>query len=375
MLNDAATILLRSSCRMALCVAFFASGPCLLGADEPGDWCILTEFGADLYPSVIVATSTFRADEEEKDSTLIGDSMGLIGAEVVAPHDRTKVKVEVQSQKLIQASSYEATLPKKGQAYQIYPLLRYDYDSLLRVRQPFPEHLTVRVTVDGEPLGEKQKRMLARSVNDCPFGVTDEDGEYTALDIMFAAYVNENHPFVDEILGEALNSGDTGSFAGYQGTPDDVKREMEAVWNALKKRGFVYSSITRPSWENESVYTQHVRLIGDSIKTAQANCVDGSVLFASIFRKIGLNPFLVTVPGHMFVGVYLDSENSDFACIETTMLADATFDEAVDAGNRTFKKNRRKLTSKKTADPAYAIVDIDEARKIGILPLREPKAE
>jgi len=361
--------------RGVLSIGLLVVGSGFSRAADSESWDMLTQFGNDLYPSVIVSTSTFQTDPEDDDPTVLGDQMGQIGAIVEAPEDDARVKVEVSSQKLISPSVFEARLPKGGEIYSIFPFLSYDYDSLLKVRQPFPENVTVRVTIDGERLGQKQKRMLARSVNDCPFGVADEDGQYTSLDILFAAYVNENHPFVDEILGEALNSGDTKSFAGYQGNHDDVLRELEAIWNALKERGFAYSSITRPSVNRDKVYTQHVRLIGDSIKTAQANCVDGSVLFASVFRKLGLDPFLISIPGHMFLGVYLDGEHSDFACIETTMLSSSTFAEAVQAGNEQFKKHHDELTAEDSNDPNYALIDIDAARKMGILPLREPSAE
>jgi len=342
---------------------------------EDVEWGLVSEFGESLYPSIIISTSTFKPDDEETDETVFGDPMGLIGVSIVAPRDGAKVKVEIESQKLIKASTIEAELAEEGTEYQLFPVLRYEYDALLKVRQPFPEVVTARVSIDGKPVGEKQERFIARSVNDCPFGVSDEEGNYTSLDILFAAYVNENHPVVDEILGEALNSGDTKAFAGYQGDADDVLREMEAVWNVLKRRGFSYSSITRPSIHDETVHTQHVRLIGDSIKTAQANCVDGSVLLASVFLKLGLHPFLVTIPGHMFMGVYLDEEGNDFACIETTMLSSSSFEEAVQAGNEQFQEHEEKLTSEDNDDPDYAVIDMTEARAAGILPLREPQAE
>ncbi len=341
---------------------------------EDVDWSVLSEFGDDLFPSLIIATSTFKPEEDDNEQ-VFGDPMGMLGVSIVAPSDHARVRVEVESQKLIQTSAIEVSLPNEGEEYHIFPVLKYDYDSLLKVRQPFPEVVTVRVKVAGKDAGEQQERMVARSINDCPFGIVDEDGEYTSLDIMFAAYVNENHPVVDSILAEALNSGDTKGFAGYQGDRDDVLREIEAVWNALKRRGFAYSSITRPSVQDASVYAQHVRLIGDSVKTAQANCVDGSVLLASIFLKLGLDPFLVSIPGHMLLGVYLDSDHSEFACIETTMLSNSSLSEAIETGNTTFKEHEDELTDEHSQNPEYAIVDVSEARDSGILPLREPGAD
>ena len=180
---------------------------------------------------------------------------------------------------------------------------------------------------------------------------------------------------VDEILGEALDSGDVKAFAGYQGDADAVLAELEAIWNALKQRGFAYSSITQSSFHDDQIHTQHVRLVGDSIKTSQANCVDGSVLIASIARKLGLSPFLVTIPGHMFVGVWLDANQNEFACIETTMLADAEFASALQTGNAQFKRHQKKILAEDGETVGYSLVAIDDARRAGILPLREPRAD
>jgi len=345
-------------------------------AEDAAEWEIITGLDGDLYPSVIIATSTYKfPDEEGKNPNVVGDPFGLVGALVTAPEDNARIRVEIKSPKLIQRTVLEAKLPKGGETYEIYPQLKYDYESLLAVRQPFPEDVTVSVILDDKLLGEKTKRMVVRSINDCPFNITDADGTTYSLNEMFAAYVNENHPAVDEILGEALDSGDVEGFSGYQGSPDDVLKELEAIWNALKARGLSYSSITRSSKEGSSVASQHIRLVGDSLKTSQANCADGTVLFASILLKLEMQPFLVLLPDHMFVGVYLDDEQEEYVCIETTMLRSGTFEEAVEAGNEQFKENQDELTDEDSDGTEFAIVDVAEARSNGILPLREAEAE
>ena len=56
---------------------------------------------------------------------------------------------------------------------------------------------------------------------------------------MFAAYVNENHPLIDPILREALDTGIVNAFDGYQaGDEDDVYAQVFAVWNVIQRRGF-----------------------------------------------------------------------------------------------------------------------------------------
>ncbi|MFZ8431498.1 hypothetical protein ACO1MU_14375, partial [Staphylococcus aureus] len=70
----------------------------------------------------------------------------------------------------------------------------------------------------------------------------------------------------------------------------------------------------------DGVSSQHVRFIDDSVRVRQANCIDGTVLFASILRKIGIDPLIVLVPGHAFLGFYLDGQRRQIAFLETTMM-------------------------------------------------------
>jgi hypothetical protein len=338
-------------------------------ADEV-EWDIDVGLDDSIYPSLVIATSMIKLDDEE-DETVLGDPMGMIGVAIVSPGDDVPVTVEISSGSLIKPSKFSGRLAEAGETYYIYPILKYDYQTLLSVRQPFPEVITAKVTVDGEELHEKSKRVPVRSINDCLLGFVDEEDAWVDLTWLMPAYVNENHPVVDEILAEALDAGDVDSFAGYQKPPDGVVEEIRAIWNAIQERGFRYSNITRSSGESDTVATQHVRLLGDAVRTAQANCVEGSVLFASILRKLDMNPFLVLIPGHAFVGAFLDEAGEGFICIETTMLGNADFDQAVESGMRQFKEHADYLLDEDAEAPGYALIDIHEARQAGIMPIRE----
>jgi hypothetical protein len=211
---------------------------------------------------------------------------------------------------------------------------------------------------------------------------------------MFAAYVNEQHPFVDKLLREALNTRIVDSFTGYQSKDKaEVYRQVYAVWHALTQRDLRYSDITTSSAESDTVNSQHVRLIDESINNAQANCVDGSVLMASVLRKVGIEPVLVMVPGHCYLGFYLDPEGKEIAALETTLLGSSpdgdavaiegvekvvgeqwaskkswkTFTSALAIGGQDLAKNAENF--QKSEDPDYQLIPIVAARKLGILPI------
>ena len=78
------------------------------------------------------------------------------------------------------------------------------------------------------------------------------------------------------------------SFTGYQSEDaDEVLLQVFAVWNVLQRRGIKYSDISKTT-PNSVVTSQTVRFMDESLKSTQANCVDGSVLMASILEKIGI---------------------------------------------------------------------------------------
>lgn len=339
----------------------FQAGTSASAAPAKMTWEIVSETGDQLYPSMIVAFSTAKL-EAKREPTTLGAPLGIIGVSIKSPAANTPIKVEISSTKLIKKSVFEGTMPKAGVIYNIYPQLKYDYDKLFEVRQTFPEDVTVVVTVNGVPQGEQTKTMTIMSLNDCVFMLLDGD-DSEDISWMFAAYVNENHPLVEKILKDALEK-DTDSFSGYQGNAEEVKDEIEAIWNTVQSMGIKYSDVSVPSAESDYVNSQHVRLLGDSLSGKQANCVDGTVLLASILKKIGLNTYLMSTKHHMYLGVDLDEDGKKRIYIETTLIDDTSLDEAIKAGAEQYRKD---MKDKKN----LIIVDVDEAREMGIMPLKD----
>jgi len=333
----------------------------------PGDWALAFGLDNQIFPAAIIALSTLDPENigVQQPENSFGSPLGMASVYIRAVNPGDEVTVEISSTRLIQPSRMTVTLPDTETVYEISPHLKYEYEKLLSVRQPYPEDVTAKVFVNGEQVGEHSRTIIIRSVNDCFFGVYSEDGEqFQDWSEMFAAYVNEGDPIIDDILSEALRKGYVDAFIGYQGGEQDVVAQVDAIWRVLKDMGFRYSSITTTSVESEIVAAQHVRLVGDSTRGAQANCADGSVLLASIFRKIGLDAYLILLPGHMMVGVSVNpDEDGSVIPIETTMLSSAELEEAEQSGINTI--------SGYESDPsAVTYISVNGARAAGILPLR-----
>jgi hypothetical protein len=381
-------------------------------ADEI-EWTPEANMDRQLFPSLVIATATVRpieSDDEEAeapDPYLLGERFGLVGVSIKSPAAHAKVKVTLKENELMAATTWSGELAEADKDYFIAPKVNYKFDRLRKVTQQVPMNFAFEVEVDGESAGEKAETLQVRSINDCPFAVSNSEETLNdenfiagsaALGWMFAAYVNENHPMLDKILQESLDTKIVSAFRVTTHEHDETLKQVFAVWSALQKRGIQYSSTTTTPGGSETVMSQYIRFVDQSLTNTQANCVDGSVLFASILRKISIEPFLVTVPGHMYVGFYLGAGKSQFVGLETTVigLADVadekkpgepaaltalrdkldatvrarrdwkTFAKALQAGTEDLAKNKDKIGSN---DPNFQWIDLAEARTDGIMPI------
>lgn len=366
----------------------------------------------DLFPSAIIATATvdWNGDEEtaedkrteddpkpkKKDLPIYGDENGWLAVDLSGITKGSEVVVEISVDGFLKTAKWKGVIERtlRGEA-RVFPKAAWDYEALLKVRQQRPVNATFKVTVDDEELSEETETCIMRSLNDCPFYVLwDEEGEdFEDFSWLFAAYVNENHPLVDSILKEALSSGLVSSFSGYQsGDPDETVMQIFAIWNVLQRRGIKYSDVstTTPS---KFVVSQTVRFLDQSIANTQANCVDGSVLMASLLRKIGIDSYLVMVPGHCFLAFKTGKEeDAELVGLETTMLGNnnlkavkdlpdmpeelkqkefkasyETFISAISTGNEAIEENSEAFESEE--DPDIQLISISDAREIGITPI------
>jgi hypothetical protein len=87
----------------------------------------------------------------------------------------------------------------------------------------------------------------------------------------------------------------------------------------------------------------------DALAHKTANCIDGTVLFASLLLRAGLQPVIVLVPGHAFLGWRTWSDAQEYEFLETTKLGAASFADALAAGQEQAKQaGIRERTFKQT---------------------------
>jgi hypothetical protein len=342
----------------------------------------------ELFPAQILAVAS--AKRAATPARYLGDSNGVLGIVATATKPGAHLQVTVRLDGFADDSTFAATLPEANQQYELWPTMRFDSRALARLQQAVPTTAVFSVVMDGVSLGDQTRTVTMRSVNDVPLAYRQKDGGALDTSNLFAGFVNENSPVVEKILGRALDVRAVDRFKGYQGTPQDVAREVFAVWNVLQREGVKYSSIPMSSGQSQAVFSQHVRFPDETYQNRQANCVDGSVLIASVLYKLGIYPQLVLVPGHMFVGYFTDSRRQQIQFLETTRIGEPglsqmrrdwrfltpssyldsesyrQFLQAEDIATQRYLRARSFFTAKAAG---YRLIDVDLARRAGISPI------
>lgn len=215
-----------------------------------------------------------------------------------------------------------------------------------------------------------------------------------------AAFVQPNHPTVNEILRDAgsilaVTTGSS-SLGGYQSGPERALLIGEAIFHALQKRIDRY--IDPPaSFQKEG---QQVRSIDRVLEERQGTCIDLACAYASCLEQAGLAPLVFLVHRHAFCGFFIeggissyqpaviDNFASIFTAIESGKIVAAetvglpgnnSFSEAVALVRRHMRDRDPKcvtcddLTAQGYAPEErghlVALVNILQCHKQGVLPL------
>lgn len=262
-----------------------------------------------LYPSMVLALANYSGLEPQS----------LFTVSLVAPTNNAVLRVVMDSSNLNYVTILQEVMPRKGERYYFEQPVKWKYDYLYTLRQQGAADLTFTCYINDEEVDIKNLRINYRTVNECPLSLLDTSGHVLDYRWLFSAYVNEDHPYIDSILTTILSQGIVNSFSGYQKGANEVRNQVFAVWYYALNRGITYSSISCTSNPSRRASVQHIRFFDEVYLTRQANCVDACVFFASILRKIGLEPVIFVEPCHAYLGYYTDKERKKIALLETTV--------------------------------------------------------
>jgi hypothetical protein len=239
----------------------------------------------------------------------------------------------------------------------------------LNVEKLAQVHIQVAALQEGveKPILDETGETTVFARRDFPWsieGFTDDEVFELA-----AAMVMPNDPSVEELIRQAANYTDSGiMWAGYGDHVDDddggVWDRLEAIWRAEQDYDLTYIN-TWVSFAPGSV--QRIRLPAEVLEQRSGNCIELAILYSSAAEALDLEAALILIPGHAFVGIRTDQQNANYYFVETTMIGDADFSEAVEVAGTEFEEALPHLDAGETG---YGWTKIWDAREHGILPLQ-----
>ena len=248
-------------------------------------------------------------------------------------HGKTprKFRVEVEVAGVTERSSNTLTLaPNEHSVKWANPPLKMDFD-LAKVRGPRPAQLALKIT---ELAKDGDKVVMDETL---PIEVLPRDylplKRKVGADSMvptfgyMGAWLTSNDPSIDAFLSKAKERAPNRNFVGEQGP---TIPQVKALFDELKSRGVSY--VMDPNVAADQVFVQRTRLPAEVLASTNAQCLEGTLLFATLFEAIGIKPIIVVVPGHAFVGwhtIAKDGTKGEPLFVETTMVGVADFEAAV----------------------------------------------
>lgn len=249
------------------------------------------------------------------------------------------------------------------------------YDN--REFQPVTVHYAAEK--DGEQVYSATQAVNATSGTQMIFGGVVEN-ETFFFPFVAVQWVTPNDPCIESVISAAKELMPERAFSdyqGYAGKSDEEKvaltmQQAKAVYETLQAHGMSYVNSVG-TFGDPALFSQNVRLPYESLATKNANCIDGTVLYAAIFEKIGLEPIIIIVPGHAFVAVRNDRNSSSVTFIETTATGTKSFEEAAYSAEATYFEQIEGMQTGDNESMAVTI-DVAAARSLGIVPFSSTRS-
>ena len=180
-----------------------------------------------------------------------------------------------------------------------------------------------------------------------------------------ASWVTPHDPLIEKVLSRAKEFAPGRRLPGYEERKNVAQQELStyvqarAIYRALQVTGVSYVKSSTTFGRNADI-SERVRMPSESLGQISANCIDGAVMYASLFENLGMEPEIVLVPHHAYVGVRVAPDSEKYLFIETALTGRATFEQAVRTANLGIRRY-----------PAAQVVriPISEARDVGIYPM------
>lgn len=246
----------------------------------------------------------------------------------------------------------------------VYPILQRQKDGLRkrkarvvlhqapRLKRGIPDKITKpeKATLFCRVRDKQLDRIIYQSSFDINFlpkdfivwNIKDSKGEHKyRLSEFLGAWVfaTDNEELLDKIRSEAAKYHPMGVLVGAStDNREEIRLQIKALYDYLSKEsGIKY--VNQPFYFGIKEEGQRILTPDTVIKLKAGNCIDLTVLFASLMEGLGINPLIMLMPSHAFLAWGNKHETRALDFLECTCLGRKSFEEAQKMGEENFKKN------------------------------------
>lgn len=177
-----------------------------------------------------------------------------------------------------------------------------------------------------------------------------------------ACWVNPRAEGVDEIVSNSRKYHPDRTIVG-GGQFASTLPQVKAIWDYLSyDMKLTYVNRAYAIGSSNKVFIQRVTTVNDTIRLQSGNCIDLTVLFASILENINISPEIILIPGHAFFA-WSDHSTSETFFLETTMLGVSSFEDAVKRGFDLYN------TEYDSSNHQCKKIDVFKVRPKGFIPI------
>ena len=183
--------------------------------------------------------------------------------------------------------------------FQLHEIpLKTNHEYLMNLEESQMGYCNIEVFQNEIPVGQKHIELEILAYN---------EWRADTLPQLLAAFVMPNHPVIAEVLSLARKKLEelTGSPAldGYQsGDPQRSAAMAKAVYLAIQSLDITYSN---PPASFRAA-GQKIRTPEQILAHQMGTCLDLTLFYAACLEQAGLNPTLMMLDGHAFMGVWLE---------------------------------------------------------------------
>jgi hypothetical protein len=287
-----------------------------------------------------------------------------------------QMKVEASIDGTTSGSTQTVTVLKgAAETVHLNPPLKPDY-KVADLRADAPSQLVLRVTrLDGakESVVYDQSRQVTVMPRDTLPLARFFDRDHALMrwtPEFLGAWMTPNAKAMDEFLASAKKRLAAGqSFSGGQSA---TLPQVKAIYDELQARGMSY--VMDPRVLAHDSLIARTRLPSEVLRSTNAQCLEGTILYATLLEAIGLRPIVVLVPSHAFLAWYAESHDPNagqFNFLETTLTHAADFDHAVSYAQKEYELHRSRREFDRPAnggEPQARMIDVAKLRAVGVTP-------